>query len=59
MAAEMVKIFQAQKVHREAQAAMRLFQQAAAREQATIELVGRLAEYLRRARYEAGLRFGG
>jgi len=59
LAAEMVKTFEEQKVHREAMAAVRLFQEAAARERATVELVGRLAEYLRRARHEEGVRFGG
>jgi len=59
LAAEMVKVFLEQKVHREAVRAARLFHEAAARERATVELVGRLAAYLRRAQHTAALRFEG
>ncbi len=59
LATGMVKTFLDLKVHKEALPAARLFQEAAVREQATVELVGRLAAYLRRAQHEAALRFGG
>jgi tetratricopeptide (TPR) repeat protein len=59
LAGQMVKVFQEQGVHREALAAVQLFQVAAERERASLELVSRLAEFLRRARHEAGLRFPG
>lgn len=59
LAVEMVTIFREQKVHREALAAVRLFREAAERERATVELARRLAEYLRRARFEEGVRFVG
>ncbi len=59
LATGMVKTFLELKVHKEALRAARLFQEAAVREQATVELVGRLAAYLRRAQLEVELRFGG
>jgi tetratricopeptide (TPR) repeat protein len=59
LACQMVTIFQEQGVHREALAAVRLFQEAADRENATIELVCRLADFLRRARHDAGVLFAG
>jgi tetratricopeptide (TPR) repeat protein len=59
LAGQMVVIFREQGVHREALAAVRLFQEAAEREQASIELVSRLADFLRRARHDAELRFTG
>ncbi len=59
LASQMVTVFQEQGVHREALAAVQLFQEAAERERASIELVRRLADYLRRARHDAALRFTG
>ncbi len=59
LAGQMVTIFEEQGVHREAMASVRLFQEAADRERASVELVRRLADYLRRARHDAALRFTG
>lgn len=59
LAGQMVAIFQEQGVHREAMAAVRLFQEAADRERASVELALRLADYLRRARHDEALRFTG
>jgi tetratricopeptide (TPR) repeat protein len=58
LAGEMLPIFQAADVHREALAALAVFQQAAAREAATLELVEKVAAFLGRARHDPGLRFG-
>ena len=57
LAREMAPIFQAQGVHREAQAALRLFCDAAEREAITLEIARRLVHYLERARLDPGLRF--
>jgi transcriptional regulator with XRE-family HTH domain len=57
LAAEMLWIFKAQGVHQEALAALRLFCEAADKEEATAELARRVAEYLGRARNNPGLRF--
>ncbi len=57
LAGQMVEVFTAQNVHREALAAVILFQQAAERETASAELVTKLAEYLRRAQHCRELRF--
>ncbi|HVT14732.1 MAG TPA: hypothetical protein VHQ90_00945 [Thermoanaerobaculia bacterium] len=54
---EMVGVFRAQGVHREALAALRLFGQAAEHETATAELARRLLAYLERARHDRRLRF--
>jgi tetratricopeptide (TPR) repeat protein len=54
---QMLWIFQTQGVHREALAALRLFQEAAERETATAEMVRELIAYLHRARYDPELRF--
>ena len=59
LAGQMVAAFQEQGVHAEALNAARLFQEAADRERASIELVSRLADFLRRARHDAELRFTG
>jgi tetratricopeptide (TPR) repeat protein len=59
LAGQLVAVFQEQGVHREALAAVQLFQKAADRERATLELVGRLADFLRRARHDAEVRFTG
>jgi tetratricopeptide (TPR) repeat protein len=58
LAGEMLPIFQAADVHREALAALAVFQQAAARDAATLELVQEVVEFLERARHDPGLRFG-
>jgi tetratricopeptide (TPR) repeat protein len=58
LAGEMLPIFQAADVHREALAALAVFQQAAARDAATLELVEEVATFLGRARHDPGLRFG-
>jgi tetratricopeptide (TPR) repeat protein len=48
LAAELMEIFSAQEVHREATAALVLFQRACEEERVTAELISRLAELLRR-----------
>jgi tetratricopeptide (TPR) repeat protein len=58
VAEEMLPIFQAQDVHREALAALRLFQEAARRQELTVEKALEVAAYLREARGEPGRRFG-
>jgi tetratricopeptide (TPR) repeat protein len=50
-------VFEAQEVHREALAALRLFHEAAEREAATADLARRVLRYLFRARHDQGLRF--
>lgn len=55
----MVEVFRAQRVHREALAAVIVFQKAADRERATVDLVRRLADYLRKAKHDEGTRFRG
>jgi hypothetical protein len=57
LAEEMVPIFQAQDVHREALAALRLFQEAARREEITMEQVRKLVKYLQESRKDPGRRF--
>jgi transcriptional regulator with XRE-family HTH domain len=57
LAREMVGIFGAYRVHREALAALALFCQAAEAETATAELARRLLDYLERARRDPELRF--
>ncbi len=59
LARHMAPIFQAQDVHREALAALTLFRQAAERERVTKEFAQEVLLYLRRARFEPGLRFEG
>lgn len=59
LARQMAPIFQAQGVHREALAALKLFRDAATREALTVDLARRLAAYFQRARYNPGLRFEG
>jgi len=58
LALDLAQVFQANGVHREALAALRLFQEAAGRKEATAELARRLLAYLFRARHDEGLRFG-
>lgn len=59
LAGELLPVFQSRDVHREALAALALFQQAAARETATVEMIQSLAEYLGKARQDPGLRWAG
>jgi tetratricopeptide (TPR) repeat protein len=54
---ELTAVFQSKGVHREALAALRLFQEAVEREAATAELARRVLDYLFRARHDQGLRF--
>jgi hypothetical protein len=56
LADEMLPIFQTQDVHREALAALTLFRQAAAREEASPDLVRRINHFLARARYDPELK---
>lgn len=57
LAREMVTIFRAQSVPREALAAVLIFRRAAVKERATAELAREVAGFLGRARQEPGLRF--
>lgn len=57
LAGQIVAVFQAQGVHREALAAVIVFQKAAEQERATAELARKLADFLRRAQHDPGLRF--
>jgi hypothetical protein len=57
VAEEMLAIFKAQEVHREALAALRVFCEAAKREVATVELVRQVERFLRRAQLDPGLKF--
>ncbi len=54
---ELPKIFESKGVHREALAALQIFQEAVEREAATAELARRVLRFLFRARYDQGLRF--
>lgn len=58
MARELVAAFESRNIHREALAALRLFQEAVEREEATAELARSVLRYLFRARYDQGLRYG-
>jgi tetratricopeptide (TPR) repeat protein len=57
LADEIVPIFQSQDVHREAVAALRLFQEAARQEQLTVQGVREYVKYLREARTDPSLAF--
>jgi tetratricopeptide (TPR) repeat protein len=57
LAEEMHAVFASEDVHREAVAALLLFQEAARREAVTAELVEEISAYLRRARGNPGMRF--
>ncbi len=59
LARQMMWIFHAQGVPREALAALRLFCEAAEREAVTLDLARRLAQYLFRAQNDPNLRFEG
>lgn len=56
---EMIQVFQSLGVQREPVAALVLFQEAVQRQQATVELVRRLARYLSHARRDPSYRFPG
>ena len=58
LAEEMVWIFSAQGIHREALAALQVFCTAAREEVATIELTSRVRRFLYRAQHDRELRFG-
>jgi tetratricopeptide (TPR) repeat protein len=58
LAEEMLPIFGAQDVHREALAALVLFREAAQQDQLTVEKALQMMAYLREARSEPGLSFG-
>jgi tetratricopeptide (TPR) repeat protein len=58
LAEEIVPIFEAQDVHREAVAALMLFQEAARQDQLTVKVVREYVRYLRDARTDPSLRFG-
>jgi hypothetical protein len=57
LAAELTAVFESKGVHREALAALQLFQEAAEHEAATAELASSVLGYLFRARYDQDLRF--
>lgn len=57
LAERMVEAFRAQEIHRETLAAVILFQEAAAKQVVSVELVRRLKDYLKKAQTEPGLRF--
>lgn len=57
LAEEMIPLFQAQDVHREAMAALALFQEAARQDRLTVEKTLEVAAYLRKARNEPEMRF--
>lgn len=54
---EMLPIFSSLQIHREALAALTFLRKALDAEQASLELVSRVARYLRRAEHDPGLRF--
>jgi tetratricopeptide (TPR) repeat protein len=57
LAAEMVPIFSSLHIHREALAALAFLRQAAEAERASLEVVTRVASYLRRAQHDPALKF--
>jgi len=59
LVAEMIPVFQSREVHREALAALIVFQRAADLEELTAGLVEEIADYLRQARVDPRLRFRG
>jgi len=59
LAEEMKPLFEAQGVHREALAALKLFCDAARKETLTVELARRMVQYLSRAQNDPELRFDG
>lgn len=57
LAGEMVPIFSSLHIHREALAALAFLKQAAETEQATLDLVSAVADFLRRAEHDPDVRF--
>jgi tetratricopeptide (TPR) repeat protein len=57
LAGELTAVFESKGVHREALAALRLFQEAAEHETATADLARAVLRYLFRARHDQGLQF--
>lgn len=57
LSSEMLPVFRAQDIHREALAALSYFRWAAEMEQATGEVVQGVLDYLHRARHDPGLKF--
>jgi tetratricopeptide (TPR) repeat protein len=57
LAADLVPIFASRRIHREALAALSFFQRAVEAERAEVEVVERVAEFLRKARYAPELCF--
>jgi tetratricopeptide (TPR) repeat protein len=57
LAQEMLPIFSSLQIHREALAALTFLRKALDAEQASFDLVSRVAKYLRRAKHDPGLRF--
>jgi len=57
VAEEIVPVFEAQDVHREAAAALMLFQEAVRQERATVRFLAELTRYLEQARRDPELRF--
>jgi tetratricopeptide (TPR) repeat protein len=57
LAQEMLPIFSSLQIHREALAALSFLQQALDAERASLALVSRVADFLRRAEHDPGLRF--
>jgi tetratricopeptide (TPR) repeat protein/DNA-binding XRE family transcriptional regulator len=54
---ELPKVFASRGVHREALAALQIFQEVVEQEAATVELARRILQFLFRARHDQGLRF--
>jgi hypothetical protein len=59
LAADMVPIFASRHIHREALAALTFLRQAVEAEQASLEVVARVADFLRKAEHDPELRFEG
>lgn len=57
LARQMLRVFRAQDINREAVAALCLFERAAEQESASVELIKRLAEYLPKVKVNPGLKF--
>jgi tetratricopeptide (TPR) repeat protein len=57
LAAELMPVFASRQIHREALAALAFFQRAVETERAEVEVVERVAEFLREARHAPDLRF--
>lgn len=57
LASEAVTLFRSRQIHREAVAGLLLFREAAQRDQVTVKLVRRLADFLQASRHDPELRF--